>query len=113
MTAYGRGSGPTGNKVTSVIWNGAAWVYAHTTTAGTITKLGYRLTDPRFLNDDGFMYNLIYAEPSDGTTASSVSIDTAQLAYSLNLSMVDFYVTRTEYNDLAARVAALETNGGN
>jgi hypothetical protein len=76
---YGFGSSPTGNKATLKMWNQAGSVWSstnYTHSNGTVTKLSYPHSDNvTSIGSDGFIHFLAYADPSNGTTASTINTD--------------------------------------
>lgn len=86
MNWYGRGSGPSGNKANLTIWNKLTGEWSTTVnhTNSTITKLSISTGSfSSFISDDGFAHFLAYAEASNGTTASTVETDFAELEVEL------------------------------
>ncbi|MDT2404590.1 hypothetical protein P7D43_19670, partial [Enterococcus avium] len=70
-----------------------------------------------YISDDGFLYAISYAEPSDGVTPSTVNTDYSNLEIKIRLSMnehlklmIAAYCRPLEQqlNDLAQKVAAME-----
>ena len=98
----GRGSGPDGYKVTTTLYNRGWGSYRRENATNTIQSLKATIASDIFqtaIDDLGMLYVLAYAEPSDGTTPSIISIDTAQLAYSLKLSLYDFVPKKGDVYD--------------
>lgn len=90
MNWYGLGSGATGNKATivaySTSWNGAPASH----TLGSVSKLSSIIPQasvPIFVQSDGFAHFTAYAEPSNGTIASSLSTDYAELQVELSTDL--------------------------
>ncbi|MBO0445548.1 phage tail family protein [Enterococcus ureilyticus] len=81
---YGYGSGANGNKLTMQIYNprSKTWVGNNAHTEATTNKLNLAV-DTYYLGDDGFVYTIVYAPPSDGATPSVVNIDYVSLEYTL------------------------------
>lgn len=79
---WAKGSGPNGNLVTVKTLNASgAWVdlTSGTNTTNTIKGIGTGFFDPNRITSDGYLCMLAHAEASDGTTASAVSIDYANI----------------------------------
>ena len=77
---WAKASGPTGTLCSHSMFNpiSALWVATATSTGNTIIERSIRsanISTPAYLNADGFYYFVTYAEASNATTASSVSID--------------------------------------
>lgn len=119
---WGKGSSPTGNKLNYRIWvNNGSWGGTRNNSTSSISKIEYSSTgssSTNYISDDGFLYALAYADPSDGITATSVSIDYASLILTYELSARDhIYYMMAAYcrpleqqlNDLAQKVAAIES----
>ena len=101
-STWGYGSSPAGNKLTSVVWNRgkSIWESVAVNTTNSVKELTRNNWGNAFyLNPDGYVYIMVYAEPSDGTTASTVRIDYAQLAYKLDLSMYEFVPAKKDIYD--------------
>lgn len=108
-SVWAYGQSPSGNYMSSDFWlNSNSWGAQTFSTASSITEMSVPADNLEAISNDGFVYQLLQSESSDGTTSAGLRIDYAQFTYSLKLSMDMFYVTKAEFNDLAARVAALE-----
>lgn len=90
----GNGSSASGNKATVRFWNGTAWVQFNNnaiTTAASPTRVSDKVLTPAqmdlAIDNTGFAYVAAYGEPSDGTTASSISTDYIQLNVTLSTDM--------------------------
>ncbi|MCB6917320.1 phage baseplate upper protein [Enterococcus avium] len=89
---WGKGSGPSGNRLVVSAWSMGAngWAGDTSTTSNSITKIGNKTVasnNKHFIDNDGFVNITAYAEAADGTTYSSISIDYANLEVSLEISM--------------------------
>lgn len=86
---HGFGSSPTGNKATFTFFNvvGNAYWSGYTHANGTISKLTATLTGKAntdaVVDANGFVHYLAYAEPSNGTTASTINTDYVELEIEL------------------------------
>ena len=92
---WGKGSGPSGNRLVVSAWSMGAngWAGDTSTTSNSITKIGNKTVasnNKHFIDNDGFVNITAYAEAADGTTYSSISIDYANLEVSLEISMNEF-----------------------
>lgn len=96
---WGYGVSPSGNKLTLALWSDNGWYSAKSHTASDIQQLTNELTTNIGIRiqNDGFVYALAYAEPSDGTTASTVNIDYASLEYTLSFKKSDFDISKSQY----------------
>ena len=90
---YGFGSGPSGNRLETTIWNGTGnnWstgIYRNTSSGiSKITRTMSSLAEINgFFTEDGFVYVIAYAEASNGTTASKINVDYADLEITIDLS---------------------------
>ena len=118
---WGFGSNYSGNKLSLKIWgNDTSWIGEANHTEATISKLEYdsTLNTNSFISEDGFVYVTAFSEPSDGNTASSLSVDYANLELEFNLSVHEYInnmianynrTLLTQFNELAGRVSALES----
>jgi len=112
---HGFGSSPAGNKASLKVWLNASNVWSTTvaTTAnGTVTKLPLNTT-AEHADANGFIHFLAYAEPSDGTTASTINTDYVELEIELkpdailHAPRVPLYEVTKEHYD-AINVTMLE-----
>lgn len=92
---WGKGSGPSGNRLVVSAWSMGAngWAGDTSTTSNSITKIGNKTVasnNKHFIDNDGFVNITAYAEAADVTTYSSISIDYANLEVSLEISMNEF-----------------------
>lgn len=90
---WGFGSNYSGNKLSLKIWgNDTSWIGEANHTEATISKLEYdsTLNTNSFISEDGFVYVTAFSEPSDGNTASSLSVDYANLELEFNLSVHEY-----------------------
>lgn len=86
---YGNGSGPNGNKATVSIWNGVAWSGAATNLTGSVAKVNINLTvTAGWIDTNGFVHLLAYADASNGTIASTINTDFIDLEAPLNLTTI-------------------------
>ncbi|MFS6999537.1 hypothetical protein, partial [Carnobacterium maltaromaticum] len=77
---WAKASGPTNTLCTHSLFNplSKSWGTTVTSTGNNILERGIgsaNTSTPAYLNADGFYYFVTYAEASNATTASSVSID--------------------------------------
>jgi hypothetical protein len=80
---YGFGSSIGGNKATVVAWYGSGWALTHSHTSSGVSKLQRTPSTSAYIQSDGNIHFLAYAEPSDGTTASTINTDYVELQISL------------------------------
>lgn len=81
---HGFGSSPAGNKATfnAFAASGAWSAFPQTHTSGTIAKLTFTTSGANvsgYVNADGFVYFLAYADASNGTVASTINTDFVEL----------------------------------
>lgn len=87
---HGFGSGPLGNKANLKVWRAdqSTWEYwnlAHTYNVSSLltnSLSGYAEMNS-FIDTNGFVHFLAYAEPSDGVTASIINTDYVELEITL------------------------------
>lgn len=77
---WAKASGPEGTLCCHSMFNplSASWVATNKSTGNSIIErliVSTSISTPAYLNADGFYYFVVYANSSDGTIASSVSID--------------------------------------
>lgn len=75
---HGFGSSVGGNKASLAVWNvtGGSWIVAGAHTLGVVTKKSTTQTDfATYMDANGLIHYLAYAEPSDGATASTINTD--------------------------------------
>lgn len=99
---WGYGRGPSSNKLyVKRWWDNKAWEgQTYTLTADTVKNLKITFSADAHLHaisDDGFVYLIMYADASDGTTASTVNIDYASLEYTLSFKKSDFDISKDQY----------------
>ncbi|WP_088271269.1 BppU family phage baseplate upper protein [Enterococcus wangshanyuanii] len=88
---------------------GTTWHGGATNTTNKIAMLEYKNQTGQRIQDDGCVYVVLYAPPSDGTAPSVVNIDQVYLEYRIKFKMSDLYVKKSEFDALTARVTALES----
>jgi hypothetical protein len=83
---WGYGQSPAGYKANLCRWSvlGSTWDVVSTNTASTPTKTTITLTNTAYIDPNGFVHFLAYAEPSDGVTASTIYTDYVELETELN-----------------------------
>lgn len=88
---WGFGSGPSGYKFSVGGWsNAGAWTEVGSHPYGTPSRLSNKTTasnNKYFIDDNGFVNIIAFAEASDGSTPSIVSIDYANLDIIIDLSV--------------------------
>jgi len=112
---HGSGSSVGGNKATLRMWNGTAWADGGKSHTGSVTgKLIWNTSAlATYLQSDGFVHFLAYAEPSDGTTPSTINTDYVELEIELkpdailHAPRVPLYEVTKEHYD-AINVTMLE-----
>jgi hypothetical protein len=88
---YGYGSGPAGNKANFTQYNyfSSTWSSPSTNTSSSPSKLSYAVTNMgSYIDANGMVSYLSYADASDGTTASTVYTDYIDLDVELNVQTV-------------------------
>lgn len=109
---WGCGSSPTGNKLNFKLWyNSTSWSTGKNNTTNAVTEMSFDLATSgevnNYISNDGFVYALAHAEPSDGTTSSVVNVDYISLEYTLSFKKSDFdTVTKKEIGEIKEWIAA-------
>lgn len=81
---HGYGSSPSGSSAKVRIWNQAEWVGSSQNTSSTATKVtNYQTVSSPYIDGNGFIHYLAYAEPSDGVTESRIYTDFVELEVEL------------------------------
>lgn len=85
---HGYGTSPTGNKASLAVYNNttSAWVDTVNHTNGSVTQLTFTISGASItdrIGSNGFVHFLAYADPSDGTTASTIYTDYVELEIEL------------------------------
>lgn len=92
----GFGLGPSGSKLTIAsrqFVHDNEWRYSNSSTSNVVTKITSTVSQATiyaYINDAGEYQNVVYAEASDGNTASTVNIDYANAVFKYKLSMHEF-----------------------
>ncbi|MBU3569286.1 hypothetical protein IUK39_03720 [Priestia aryabhattai] len=93
---HGYGSSVSGNKATFSAWAGS-WLWNLTQTTGSVAMkkiaIGASDTISNYIQSDGFVHFLAYADASDGVTASTINTDYVELDIELKAN-ADFYAPR-------------------
>jgi hypothetical protein len=95
---YGYGSSPTGNKASFSLWNNSTLLWDAPRTVNhsnnTFNKLSITVNSfyNLFIDNNGFMYFIAYADQSDGTTVSTINTDYIELLISASVLDVSFDV---------------------
>lgn len=110
---WAKASGPTGALCSHSMFNpiSALWVATATSTGNSIIErsIGSANTStPAYLNEDGFYYFTVYAEPSNGTIASSVSVDYTSMELTVKFNVSEFVATKAQYEALKSSYTALK-----
>lgn len=84
---YGFGSSAGGNKATVVSWitSTNSWLYPVSHTGAVVSRISKNVAAPvtNYVDSNGFIHYLAYAEPSDGVTVSTISTDYINLEIEL------------------------------
>lgn len=109
INAHGKGLGPNGNKFYLNAFNTSRGVWAtpvnHTSSAISKLTYSYHKADI-LLSNEGLINVAIYADAANGTTASSVSIDYANIDLTVKFNISDFVATKAQHEELKAYVDA-------
>lgn len=112
-TVNAKASGPTGTLCTHSMFNpiSSSWGASTTSTGINITQRvigSANASTPAYLNADGCYYFASYAEPSNGTTASSISIDYTSIELTVKFNISEFVATKAQYEALKSSYTALK-----
>jgi hypothetical protein len=102
---YGYGSSPAGNKASLKLWDGDSWEHTPIHSSNSVSKLSISApigSNSVWFQTDGFAHFLAYAEPSDGTTASTINTDYFECEIEINAgeSGYDVLVPEEPFNVL-------------
>ncbi len=82
-TAFGKGTGPSGNRLNAQVWVGSAWTGTSPNNSNNVAQVGFYQANPAiaplYIHSDGFCHLLVYGEASSATVASTASIDYARI----------------------------------
>ncbi|MEG2753496.1 MAG: BppU family phage baseplate upper protein [Carnobacterium sp.] len=96
-----KGSGPSGNLATVRTLN-ANGVWVDLTNGKNTTNEVKRITsssnDSNRITADGYLNSIVFAEASNATIASSVSVDYASIDLTVKFNISDFVPTRQEFD---------------
>lgn len=111
---YAKGSNSAGNKATLNLFSPTEnkYVVASTNNTDTIKKFGLSLSayaTSFYMDSNGVISTLANAEPSDGKTPSSLSIDYVSLHYTVELSLKDIFATKEELELAKTEISKLKT----
>ncbi|GED50455.1 glycerophosphodiester phosphodiesterase family protein [Carnobacterium maltaromaticum] len=109
-TINGKGSGPSSTSTTMAVWQNTIWTGNVTKTGTTIQE--FKQTPSQYSNkiDANGLVNLIfYSTASDGTVASSVSIDYTSIDLTVKFNISDFVATKAQHEELKAYVDAKDS----
>ena len=116
LNAYGKGSGPNGNKFYLNAFNVAsgAWATPVSHALSTIGKLTYSYHRPDILlSSEGLINVAMYTDSSNGTVASSVSIDYPNIELTVKFNINEFAVSPSQLEamrvDLQTKLDKLQT----
>ncbi|MFS7391720.1 glycerophosphodiester phosphodiesterase family protein [Carnobacterium maltaromaticum] len=109
-TINGKGSGPSSTSTTMAVWQNTIWTGNVTKTGTTIQE--FKQIPSQYSNkiDANGLVNLIfYSTASDGTVASSVSIDYTSIDLTVKFNISDFVATKAQHEELKAYVDAKDS----
>lgn len=97
---WGYGISPTGNKATIQTWNvaGSVWTNYNTTnvhTSSSVTQAFFAILPGsihNYIDSNGFVHFIVYAEPSDGTKPSTIYTDYVELEVEINVAETGYDV---------------------
>lgn len=103
VNAYAKGVGPSGNKVTMSLRNPRTniWEGSRNNTTANVGLITYTNTSTNatyYIDDNGVMPIILYAEASSATIQSIVSTDYVNIELKVKFNISDFVPTRQEFN---------------
>ncbi|MDW5524636.1 glycerophosphodiester phosphodiesterase family protein [Carnobacterium maltaromaticum] len=106
---WAKANGPTNTLCSHSLYNPSSnsWGASTTSTGTSITQriiTSNNASTPAYLTNDGYYYFVTYAEASNGTISSSVSIDYTNMSLTLKFNISDFVVTKSQYDDLKSEI---------
>lgn len=108
---HGKGSGPSGNRASITMWDGTRGLWHESRpshTNSTITSLIWTISNGTFIDNNGFVHYLAFAETSNGSIASTIETDFVELLTTLNLrhlpSKIDYKGTAETFPIIKAEV---------
>ena len=109
VNAYAKGSGPNGNKVTMSLRNPRTnlWEGDRNNTTANIALITYTNVTQNatyYMDDNGLMPIVLYAEASNGTVQNSISLDYTNIELKVKFNISDFVATKAQYEELKAYV---------
>jgi len=114
-SVWGFGNSPSGNSLKCANWVlSNSWQQqpqAHTM-QNKITKITATNTIGGGITDDGKWNTIAYAEVSDGASSSSLSIDYAQLEFTIEISVNEFILSTIAANHVENLATQLEAETG-
>jgi hypothetical protein len=109
--AYGSGAstttpGTSRSQINMQIHSGVSWEGGAINTTSKTAMLEYKNQTGQRVQDDGCVYVVLYAPPSDGVVPSIINIDQVYLEYQINFKMSDVFVAKNDQFTPALIVAA-------
>jgi hypothetical protein len=98
---YGYGSSPTGNKATLAIYNVSSSLWdtgtgsSHTSSSITLATTSSPTPSAR-IDSNGFVHFLAYADPSNGTVASTINTDYVELVVTADTGLDKRYAMNAQ-----------------
>lgn len=94
-SAYASGSSAQGQKISMRMFSNITntWLGSASSSSSTTSLIamdGLENTNIHYINDDGIVYMLLFAETADGTTASTVSVDYLNHNFKIKISVNQF-----------------------
>lgn len=84
LSVYASGSSATIKQVTMQYWAGNEWRGTENNTTDQIKLMEYKNQSGAIIQDDGFIYLIVYSSSSDGTIPSLINIDYVNLEYKIS-----------------------------
>ncbi|SET84114.1 protein of unknown function, partial [Enterococcus malodoratus] len=110
---WGFGDSPSGNSLKCANWVlSSSWQPQAQSMQNKITKITATNSMGAGITDDGKWNTIAYAEFSDGASSSSLSIDYAQLEFTIEISVNEFILSTIAANHVENLATQLEAETG-
>lgn len=110
---WAKASGPNNTLCSHSLYNPSSnsWGASTTSSGANIAQriiTSNNASTPAYLSNDGFYYFVTFAEASDGTSTSSVSIDYTSIDLTVKFNISDFVATKAQHEALKSSYTALK-----
>ena len=116
-TAFGKGTGPSGNRLNAQVWVGSSWTGTSSNNSNNVAKVGFYQANPAiaplYIHSDGFCHLVVYGEASSATVASTASIDYARIELTVKVPPSNYIDVENTGTDPVFPRLNVEMNGDN